>query len=54
MSLYWCFDVDAVVRRNLYVESVHETEDYAALTMAIAAFWARTHINHREWRSLPM
>lgn len=54
MSLYWAFDLDAVARRNLYLEWLAETENYAQVQMEIYKFRAMTNANIREWVSLPM
>lgn len=54
MSLYWCFHLEAVARRNLYLDTIRGTDDYFSLTAAIASFRARTLDQRREWLGLPM
>jgi hypothetical protein len=52
MSLYWSFQVEAVARRNLYLDLVRDTQSFEDLTHAIAAFRARSDI--KDWQVLPM
>jgi len=54
MSLYWAFRLDAVARRNQYLDLIAETENYAQLQMEIYKFRAWNSVNTREWQSLPM
>ena len=53
MSLYWCFDLDAVARRNLYLKDILHTETYRSLQVAIALF-RMPRDNEKPWMSLPM
>jgi hypothetical protein len=53
MSLYWCFDLDAVARRSLYLEYILETETYRSLQIAIALY-RMPRENIKPWMSLPM
>jgi len=52
MSLYWAFTVESVARRNLYLNRILETKNYAELTLAIEAFHSQ-QANLRQWRHLP-
>lgn len=52
MTLYWCFRLDAVARRNLYLERVRGTETFQDLTVAIGLYRA-TH-ESKDWIDLPM
>ena len=52
MSLQWCFHLDVVARRNLYLDGVRETEDFRDLSLAIEYFRA-TH-DSKPWVDLPM
>lgn len=52
MSLYWAFELDAVARRNLYLDRIRDTQSFADLTQAIAEF--RAQADQRDWRVLPM
>jgi hypothetical protein len=53
MSLYWCFQLEPVARRILYLEQMRETENYVDICVAIARF--RTmHRRLKEWVLLPM
>lgn len=54
MSLYWAFQLDAVASRNLYLDRIGETEDYAQVALEIMKFRALTQSSQREWVSLPM
>jgi len=52
MTLYWCFRLDDVARRNLYLESVRDTETFRDLTVAIG-HWRARH-ESKGWVDLPM
>jgi hypothetical protein len=52
MSIYWAFTVDAVARRNLYLNRIRATTDYGELTLAIEAFHS-TQPQVRKWRAIP-
>lgn len=52
MTLYWCFRLDDVARRNLYLGSVKDTETFQDLTVAIGHYRA-TH-GSKGWVDLPM
>ena len=52
MTLYWCFRLDAVAERILYLDAVRETESFRDLTLAIEYFRA-TH-DSKGWVDLPM
>ena len=54
MSLYWVFQLDIVAKRNLYLDYIAHTEDYAQVQLEILKFRALTRFNHRDWVSLPM
>jgi len=52
MTLYWCFHLDAVAERILYLDAIRETESFRDLTLAIEYFRA-TH-DSKGWVDLPM
>lgn len=52
MTLYWCFRLDAVAERILYLDAVRETESFRDMTLAIGYFRA-TH-DSKVWVDLPM
>lgn len=52
MSLYWCFQLDAVADRNLYLDTIRDTVTYGDLSLAIDRFRAATEI--LPWVDLPM
>jgi hypothetical protein len=52
MSLYWCFRLEAVARRNLYLDRVRDTETYQDLTVAINTYRALN--KSKGWVDLPM
>ncbi len=52
MTLYWCFQLDAVADRNLYLERVQDTKTFQDLTVAIG-HWRATH-ESKGWVDLPM
>lgn len=52
MSLYWCFRLEAVSQRNLYLDQVRETETYQDLTLAIETY--RALHDSKMWVDLPM
>ncbi len=52
MSLYWCFRLEAVAQRNLYLDRVRDTETYQELTMAIETY--RALHDSKSWVDLPM
>ena len=53
MSLYWCFRLDAVARRILYLDRIRQTEEYMELTAAIQRFHAAQPAK-RPRREMPM
>jgi len=52
MSFYWCFQLDAVVARNLYLDTIVGTVTYGDLSLAIERF--RASIETQPWIDLPM
>jgi hypothetical protein len=52
MTLYWCFELGAVARRNLYLDAVRDTEDYLSLKVAIGRY--RAAHESKNWVDLPM
>lgn len=54
MSLYWCFQLGPVARRNLYLDTIGATESYGDLQLAIERFRALYPGPIQEWTSLPM
>lgn len=54
LGLYWTFDLEAVVRRNLYIDRIRDTESYMDVTMAINRFQGEIADKKRAWRALPM
>jgi hypothetical protein len=54
MGLYWTFDLEAVVRRNLYIDRIRDTESYMDVTMAINRYLAEIADKKRAWCDLPM
>ena len=54
MTLYWCFTVEQVARRNLYLDKIRDTETYRDLATAIKQFHASQKDNLRPWVNLPM
>ncbi len=53
MSLYWCFRLDPVARRILYLDEVRETQSYLDVTRAIERYRNR-HGIRRPRIDLPM
>lgn len=53
MSLYWCFWLDPVARRNLYLDEIRDTQTYWEVTRAIEAFRNRLR-EIKPWVKLPM
>lgn len=51
MSMYWCFQVDGLARRCLYLNSIKETRTRGEITLAIQQF--RGSFQPRPWRNLP-
>lgn len=54
MGLLWAFRLEAVARRNQYLDLLAETEDYAQVNLEIMKFRNWNRANQREWVSLPM
>jgi hypothetical protein len=52
MMLYWCFRLDPVARRVLYLEDLKQTETYADVEAVIGSF--RAGCSHRPWMSIPV
>jgi hypothetical protein len=53
MALYWCFRLDHIARRVLYLDGIREIEGYLELSNYIAGFQSRLP-KRRHWRDLPM
>ena len=53
MSIYWCFRLDHVARRVLYLDGIRAIESYPELSAYIGRFRAQ-HGRTRAWRELPM
>ena len=54
MSLYWCFRLDAVARRAMYLDRIRGLESYSAADAAIRAFHAGFGDGTRDWCEFPM
>ena len=54
MSLYWAFQLEAVTRRNMYIELVRDIEGRAELELAISRYRGGAQERQREWVHLPM
>lgn len=52
MALYWCFQLDAVAERILYLDEIRGTEAVRDLTLAIEYF--RAIHDSKRWVDLPM
>ena len=53
MTLYWCFRLEAVARRCLYLDELRRTRSWIEVGGVIAAFRARCP-NPRGWESIPV
>ncbi len=53
MSLYWTFTVEAVAKRNMYLDWIKDTTSYFEQQQAITAF-RRSLPAIREWTNLPI
>ncbi|MEO7715516.1 MAG: DUF1152 domain-containing protein [Capsulimonas sp.] len=53
MTLYWAFQLDAIARRNLYLDEIRETVSYQDLSRAIEMFRNRLP-TEQPWVDLPM
>lgn len=53
MTFYWCFALDAVAERVLYLQDILETDEYEQVMFAIEAF--RMSLPHQKpWREIPI
>jgi hypothetical protein len=52
MTLYWCFRLDPVARRVLYLEELKQTETYAEVGDVIERF--RAGCSQRPWADIPV
>ena len=52
MFLYWAFELEAVARRNLYLDRIADTSTYQELSLAIESFRA-TLPKSRLWADIP-
>jgi hypothetical protein len=52
MTFYWSFQLEAVARRNLYLDLLGDTTTYQELSLAIETFRA-TQPKTRSWRDIP-
>ncbi len=51
MSMYWCFQVDGLAHRCLYMDRIKETRSRGEVTVAISRF--RETVQVRDWMNLP-
>lgn len=51
MSMYWSFQLPAVVERNLYADRIEDTESFHEVTETIQQF--RAEHPRREWEAIP-
>ena len=51
MSMYWCFQVDGLARRCLYLDQIKNTRSRGEITRAIQQF--RANLTPRPWLKLP-
>jgi hypothetical protein len=54
MGLYWCFSLEQVARRVLYLEGAAEIEGFVEFQSYIAGFQRSLGSPLREWKDLPM
>jgi hypothetical protein len=54
MSLYWCFRLDQVARRVMYLDRIRNIESYSIAEGVIRSFHAEFGNNTRDWCTLPM
>ena len=52
MPIYWAFTLQAVVERNLYIDTLYETESMADVSHQIAIF--REQCGKRTWDEIPL
>jgi hypothetical protein len=52
MGICWAFQLDHVARRNLYFDSIRNTDNYTQLSLAIEEFRA-TQAKTRPWQEIP-
>jgi hypothetical protein len=53
MTLYWCFRLDPVARRILYLEAMKQTQTYTDVQQVILEFRARCP-SVRPWQDMPV
>jgi hypothetical protein len=53
MSIYWCFHLEAVARRNLYLDQILQTNSYSDVSRAITQFRIG-EVPIRQKRVIPM
>ena len=53
MSLYFAFQLEPIVKRNLYIDLIRETESYQELQLTIERFRYSLQ-THKPWQNLPM
>lgn len=54
MTLYWAFQLEPVVRRNLYLHELRDLESYREVTAAIELFRYQIQDKVKPWQELPM
>ena len=52
MPMYWAFELEAVVRRNLYVDRLGGTQTITEVLQAITKF--RGECPGRAWEQIPV
>jgi hypothetical protein len=54
MSFYWCFRLEQVARRIMYLEGMREISSYVTLSAYIGQFHQNQHATRRKHRDLPI
>lgn len=54
MSIYWCFDLRSIVKKNKYYELIKDTDTMGALTTVLSNYRRGLDDNYRKNEALPI
>jgi hypothetical protein len=54
MTIYWCFDLDIVAKRILYLDKVMKTQNFRDMTVIISEFRESIEDQIKSWSDIPI
>jgi hypothetical protein len=54
MTIYWCFQLEHIAKRNLYIDQIREEEHLGEITWKIEQFRDSLAKKIKQWQSIPL